>query len=140
MLHDNTKDYPEASTFFFFWSGAEATCTQAWIALVQEQDISHLSLHGDGIRLAGNTTTDVDAICREGASRIRERTRFSVQIRVKHDFLLLEQLKARSRAQSSARAECNLVYLVGDCIIASLVDIGVVSVSAADKLLTPVYT
>ena len=48
---DKAKDYPDASTFFFFWSGAEATVVDSWLDLIREENWEHISLHGDGLSL-----------------------------------------------------------------------------------------
>ena len=58
------KNWPEASTFFFWWSGPESICRDPWLDYVKEDMtcVSHTSVHADGIRIGTLTNERIDEI------------------------------------------------------------------------------
>ena len=61
--------WAEASVFFYFWSAAEAFVLNEWVHFLQNRgdEISHLSLHFDGVLLTAQsiqTEQDVEDLCK----------------------------------------------------------------------------
>ena len=81
------KERPDLSILTYFWNIAEDVVMEAWLAKAATLGSQHTSLHFDGIRLDRQVAQpSVDEFCQSCARPIREKTGFSVQIRVKEHY------------------------------------------------------
>ena len=125
---DKAKDYPEASAFFFFWSGAEATVVDSWLDLIREENWEHISLHGDGVRLSSGTAlADVDAFCARSSARILQATGFIVKIEEKQHLFFMDLICCRGSSAPWQVPSDNGLDASGDCIVLACVALGLVS-------------
>ena len=117
------KERPDLSILTHFWNIAEDIVMEAWLAKAATLGSQHTSLHFDGIRLDRQVAQpSVDEFCESCARTIREKTGFSVQIRVKEHYNFKTLLGKLDSKETVACPEILLKH--GNCILASLHHLG----------------
>lgn len=124
------KKWPEASTFFFWWSGPESSCMDAWLDLLKE-DLSateHLSLHCDGLRIDDMPQESLGEMIANSKVRILERTGFVIDLVPKSHHFFVEAIKEQFTLNGDWRGAPPQWLLDGpNCILACLWRAGLVS-------------
>ena len=74
------RDWPEATAYHYFWTGAEDYVLDAWSEFVLQQPTRHLSLHFDGLRVDADRVYQSADFKAESEAFIRERTGYTVRL------------------------------------------------------------
>ena len=114
------RKFPEASTFFFMWSAVEDQILAAWTDFVMELQVTHLSLHWDGIRLQADLPCDTEEFCNRCSDYIHMKTGFLVNIREKKHFYFRDFIAARCESVEDARVADDTLLQNGNCIPCAL--------------------
>ena len=117
---DPSRDFPTATTFTYVWNAVEDCILSAIIKYMKQYDPTHLSLHYDGVRVAGGLPRDIEVLCKNCSERVFEDTGFRIELKEKKhwDFMGLVQRLATSINDSD---ECPAVFTQrGNCIPGAL--------------------
>ena len=108
------KKNPMASTLFYLYAAIEDHILQSWEEFLETQELSHVSLHFDGVRLGGIAEADVERLCEESATAIKEKTGFEVKIVRKQHLYFREW--CRTPSERSEVVVEDLLLTQGNCI------------------------
>ncbi len=102
-LHDHcekTKTSPENSIVAYLYQSIEDLVLTSWIGYLSALDLTHLSLHFDGVRVEGRRSINIEEICRHSEDWIGKETGFNVNIKEKKHMLFQELLAHRGELSS----------------------------------------
>ncbi len=88
---------------------------------VKTLDVSHVSLHYDGIRVGFNSNQpDIIAICAECQKRVLERTGFQINIRRKLHYTFVDCVRSLTPHSDSPLQIDDVLRVEGNCIPTAL--------------------
>ena len=91
---DNSCDWADATTFHYFWAGAEDAVLDAMCGHVMQHEPKHLSLHFDGIRVDKAVVVSIEQLRTDIEQAVKEKTGFTVSVVEKKHKLLIELLES----------------------------------------------
>ncbi len=116
---EKAKTSPENSIVAYLYQSIEDLVLTSWIGYLSTLDLTHLSLHFDGVRVEGRRNINVEEICRHSEDWIGKETGFNVNIKEKKHMLFQELLA--QRGEVSCRIELNPIFKESrNCIFACL--------------------
>ena len=128
LLSDDTR-WAEASTFSFMWQGVEDYVISSIVDLAREEQLRHLSIHFDGVRIdtarvlrstpPGEDPSD--AFCRQCQERIHKDTGYKVRLVEKTQNYMLDILRSRAVSNFVSDVQAGDITLMrGNCIPAGI--------------------
>ena len=118
---DRSRKFPQASTFVFLCQAIEDFVLSAWIEHLHSYKLTHLSLHFDGVRVAGeDLPANMDGFCSECSDAIHCKTGFRVHIQPKLHMSFVDMLRARYTSMSVSEHLPEAYYQPGNCIPCAL--------------------
>ena len=120
VIEEGEKSWPEATTLFYVWTGAEAWCTSSMTKTCEQLSPKHLSLHCDGIKMGEDDCTLPEiALCNQMQDAVQRETGYAVTIIPKKSIYALDLMKQSATSQVAER--CDVVLLKeGNCIPAAI--------------------
>ena len=97
---EKAKSSPENSIVASLYQSIEDLVLTSWIGYLSTLDLTHLSLHFDGVRVEGRRSINIEEICRHSEDWIGKETGFSVNIKEKKHMLFQELLAHRGEVSS----------------------------------------
>lgn len=113
---DAERTFPEASTFTFVWNAVEDAVLSSWLAFLKSRDLSHISLHYDGVRVAGNLPADIPQFCQAMSDHIFEDVGFRVVIREKKHLYWTDIVRSRGGVPVEVPDVPEVFLRKGNCI------------------------
>ena len=126
LLEEKEKPHPEASVLSYLYTACEDFILSHWADFLQTTfGPNHLSLHYDGVRISAVPGMSIEDVCSRSEAHILEKTGFSVRIREKKCFLVLEWVKQIGKKECPMFSADHILCKRGNCIPHALAAAGI---------------